>query len=159
MINKKSGIEKRKILLPHPHKKSRNAERGDQEVIEEHAKDLFRICFERIGIHSGALAMAHSQIEGNDPLRFFVTKDGLIIINPVITSSRQKYTHHEGCMSFPNEKDVLVSRFNLIDVEYISGRVGCTVDLSNKVAKNNVSGLEAAIFQHEIEHFDVNLIF
>lgn len=141
----------KKILIPHPKKQSRKVEEKDIEIVLKDSEDLYRICFEPIGKHSGALAMAHVQIEADNPLRFFVKKEGIIIINPKIVSYSQEYTHTEGCMSFPFRDIKKIRRWNIIKVEYFNKKM--------ELIKEQVSGINAAIFQHEIDHFNLNLLF
>lgn len=150
----------KKILLPHPDRKSRPVEEGDIPTVLKDCMDLARVCFEPIGGHvNGAIAMAHVQVEAKDPLRFFVKRDGKIIINPVIVSTKQSYMHNEGCMSFPDKGVKPVPRFNIIEVKHSSAKIGDKkIDLENPVIKK-FSGMDAAIIQHEIGHFDLKLIF
>lgn len=147
------------ILETHPDIISRDVEEKDLEIVAKQAIDLLKLCHKPHGIHPRAYAMAHPQIENKDPLRFFVTERGLGYINPVIIKAVQPYTHKEGCMSFPEMKPIDVERFNLVEVEYTPFHVGeKDINLTLR-AKTKFSSLSAAIFQHEIEHFDNNLIF
>ena len=148
----------KKILEKHPKIKSRDVTTSDLKIVGEAAQELYRICFEPIGLYPGAMAMAHVQIEDNDPLRFFVLKCGAIIINPKIIGLFDMKKSQEGCMSFPNRKSINVSRYGSIDVEYIEGKVGYKIDMNNE-KRERINGKLSFIFQHEIGHFDLNLIF
>ena len=149
----------KKILKRHPKKVSRKIKESDIETVLNDSHDLYRICFEPIGNYPrGALAMAHVQIEKDDPLRFFVNKNGEMFINPEIISKKQSYSHLEGCMSFPLQSAKKVSRFNLIEVEYTPAALEGEIDLTNRVIKK-FSAMDAAIFQHEIDHFNLNLLY
>ena len=146
------------ILLPHPRKMSRAAGAEDIDVVLADSVRLLEVCYEPIGLYSGGKAMAHVQIEGEDPLRFFVKKNGDIVINPKIISKSDKYKHVEGCMSFPFRKSKKVARFKIIEVEYILSKVGEKININN-IIKEKVAGIDAAIFQHEIGHFNLDLIY
>lgn len=150
----------KKILERHPDIVSRDVTEADLARVIADAKDLHRICFEPLGkFPNGALAMAHVQIEQSDPMRFFVLKNGEIVINPVIITTRQPYVHPEGCMSFSDLGPVPVKRFNLIETRYVLARISdASIDMS-RIGQMCLSGLHAAIFQHEIGHFDLDLIF
>lgn len=148
----------KKVLEKHSAKISREVTEKDLKVVKDDSKDLLRTCLEPIGIHKGAYAMAHPQIEEEDPLRYFVMRSGYGYINPVIVKQCQPYKMIEGCMSFPTKPCKRVDRFNLIVVKYVPFIVGREIDLNN-VVEVKFSGLEAAIFQHEIGHFDLNLIY
>lgn len=149
----------KKILNPHPEKFSRSVHLDDIERVEADALELHRICHEPIGLYTGGQAMAHPQIEEDDPLRFFVKKDGTIIINPIITGYFEIYKNTEGCMSFPNREQVRVERFKMISIEYIGGKVGEKIDMNNVIRRQSNGKKEAAVFQHEIGHFDLDLIY
>jgi len=60
-----------------------------------------KLCFVKIGRYPGALALAHCQIEKENPLTFFVLKTGEAIINPFINEyeDESKITSLEGCLS------------------------------------------------------------
>jgi len=148
-----------KILETHPEIKSREVLLGDSQRLLQYAKEMHKLCFEPIGMYPGGEAVAHVQVAGKDPLRFFVKKDGTIYINPVITSQKQKYKHREGCLSFANESPVEVERYNLIEVEFVLAHITAKQIVTDGGQKGRFSGKDAAIFQHEIEHFDLDLIY
>ena len=103
------------------------------------------------------MAIAHQQIASTDPLRFYVTKDKDIVINPVIT----RHTNHtvdsrEGCLSFPDQIAKIVQRWNKCEV------IAITLDDDNKFTEPEVlelSGRDAFVCQHEIQHFNCEYIF
>lgn len=134
-----------------PHKKiSREVTEPDIPRVLEEVEVLHGICFLPLGKYSGALAMAHSQIDDKDPLTFFVTKDRGIIINPVITR-RVRHTSNstEGCMSYIDKPMITVQRAHKIEVEYQ------TLDKDYKLSgimKGIKKGKDAFIWQHEIDH-------
>jgi len=141
-----------------PHTKvSREVIENDIIDVMRDAHILYNLCYTQRGAHQGAFAVAHPQINDKDPLRFFVTKDKKIIINPVIT----RHTNHtidskEACLSFPERGLTKVQRWNKCEVEFQ------TLDNNNKLTERSLlalSGLEARIFQHEIDHMDGKFIF
>lgn len=142
-----------------PHTKvARDVTKEDIVAVMQDAHILYNLCYSQHGYHPGAYAVAHPQINDKDPLRFFVTRDKEIIINPVII----RHTNHtidseEGCLSFPYKGTAVVQRWNKCEVE-------CQTldaegeDLTEKVVLK-LSGLMSKIFQHEIDHFDGKMIF
>lgn len=73
-------------------------------------------------------------------------KEPHILINPKITSvSKSMVEVEEGCLSFPNEFDN-VFRHEKIKVEY--------TDINGKKKSKSVSGMEAVVIQHELDHLD-----
>lgn len=145
-----------RIIPPHK-KKSREVTDADILRVITDVEILFDICFIPVGKYSGALAMAHPQIDNNDPLRFFVTKDREIIINPVITR-RVGHTSNsiEGCMSHTDEPTITVQRPHKIEVEYQ------TLDKDYKLSKvltGTRKGKDAFVFCHELDHMDGKYIY
>ena len=65
------------IIAPHKNK-SRPVTEADIARVLEDAKNMQAHVVEK------CVALAHCQIESKDPLRFFVTKNREIVINPVI---------------------------------------------------------------------------
>lgn len=90
--------------------------------------------------------------------RFFVMRDlsikngYRICINPrILKNGRDIAVIREGCMSINNGYDLIkVPRWRVIDVEY--------VDENNHINLVTLKGLEARIFQHEIDHLNGLLI-
>lgn len=96
------------------------------------------------------VGLAATQI-GRDE-RFFIAKsdeDFIICFNPKITSTSPKTkTYFEGCLSIPNyygetERSIAAA------VEYM--------DENGKTIKKKLRGLDAWIFQHEVDHLDGTL--
>jgi len=80
--------------------------------------------------------------------QFFVAKmddeSFKAFFNPkIIKSSTAKKVYTEGCLSIPNYWGE-VTRHLWVDVQY--------QDLSGKVTKERLKGLEAHIYQHEVDH-------
>lgn len=121
----------------------------DLPKIEAVIPEIVKICKTHIGKFKGAYAIAHCQIEPNDPMTFFVLSSGEAIINPVINSKTDKFTHKEGCLSYKFRSRKKVSRFNQIEVSYTSLHGKKFQYFGNEVHQ----GLIACIFQHEMDHF------
>jgi len=141
-----------------PHKKiSREVEKNDLYIVLKDLHIMYNLCFTQRGKFGGAMAVAHSQINDKDPLRFFITKDKKIVINPIIT----RHTNHtvdslEGCLSFPDNSMIVVQRWNKCEVKYF------TLDKDgNKLVEvfEKLNGTEAKVFQHELEHLDGSAIY
>ena len=141
-----------------PHNKvAREVTKDDLLDVLRDAHILYNLCYTQHGIHPGGFAVAHPQINDKDPLRFFVTKDEKIIINPaIVRHTNSTVDSQEGCLTFPDKYPIIVQRWNKCEVEYQ------TLDKNSELTEKervSLSGLEARIFQHEIGHFDGNLIF
>ena len=110
------------------------------------------------GKYPFAASIGHSQIEPNDPMRFFVLDrennhiklkkffGARTIINPVITwHGNVKLKSFEGCMSYPNTKQRPIKRYEKVECEYwtIFGK-----------KKRTFYMFRACVLQHEIDHFD-----
>ena len=165
----KEEIEKRqRIMLEYtrlsgryvnPHnKKSRWVTPEDMPRVLSDGKDLVAMCNLPRGKYSGIAALAHSQIDDKDPLRFFVLPNGIVIINPVITNhTKVPVFKDEGCMTFP-DKDIKknVERYNKCDVTYQTlGRTDEKSEptLTKPITEHLTSG-NAHVFQHECGHLN-----
>ena len=152
-----------KNMVPPHDKISRLVTERDVPRVVEAAKILHEICFAANGRYNGAYAMHHSQIEDKDPLQLFVTWDRKIIINPVITRHSNYFADSkEACMSFPMEDQVIVPRWQKIEVDYVTimsdpGKEG-EFKLSS-VQQEKLSGPESFVWQHEIDHGEGKLIY
>jgi peptide deformylase len=136
--------------------KSRMVELEDMPRVLKDAQMMQALCTASIGKYNGAIAIAHSQITKKDPLRFFVTKTGIIFINPVIFS-HTKYLiwDFEGCTSFPFKDRIRVGRYNKCDIRF------STLDNEGQFVEQSlkVSGVDARMFQHELGHMNAELIY
>ena len=115
------------------------------------------------GKYSGIAALAHSQIEDKNPLRFFVLPSGVVIVNPVIADhTKASIFKIEGCMSFPDENiKNLVPRYNKITVTYQTferENKDSEPTLSKPITEDLISGA-AHVFQHEISHLNGSNIY
>lgn len=146
-------------VAPH-HTVSREVFEDDLPTIDKDGDIMYKLLFCRVGNHPGAHAIAHPQIEDKHPLRFFVTPVA-IIINPKILNWREPtMTKREGCMSFPNEPLTMVKRLNKIKVSFqtIIQKPDGSFGLS-EILERDVKGLEAEVWQHEIDHLNGKYIY
>lgn len=134
----------REIIKPH-RVKSREVKEEDIPRVIYDANEMFK------HVSGKCVALAHSQITDQDPLRFFVNKEGEIIINPKITRHVNYFVDSiEGCMTFPDNGEIKKSRYRKIDVSFQTienGKLG-------PIHEAEVRNLTAFIFQHEIDHMD-----
>lgn len=146
--------QSRGYVDPHNIKSVEVTEADIPRVIAD-SKIMLKLCFRKDQYSGGGLAVAHQQIT-RKPLRFFVLKEGVTIINPVITEKKNKTKSMEGCLSFPLKAHKLVKRYNDITIEYrklVDGR------MSNIKRVEEISGQIAFVFQHEIDHMDCKYIY
>ncbi len=162
-------VEKRqKIMLEYtrllsrycePHnKKSRWVTAADLPAVLADGKDLVAMCNLPRGKYSSIGALAHSQIDDKDPLRFFVLPTGMVIINPVITSNTKvPVMKKEACMSFP-DRDVIMElpRYNKITVTYQTlARIDENSDpILSKTITETLNGGISHVYQHECGHLN-----
>lgn len=138
-----------KLVKPH-NKISREVTEADIPRLIEDAKILFNLCYTQCGPYPGAYAVHDSQINDTDPLNFFVTASQEIIINPVITRHVNTLTDSkEGCLSFHDKPEKIVSRFHKIEVDC---RTLNKEEKLSEVIKLKLSGKDSKVFQHEIQH-------
>lgn len=167
-------LEKRqKIMLEYarlsgrycpPHNKmSRWVTEADLERVIADGKDLVAMCNIPRGKYSGIAALAHSQIDDIDPLRFFVLPNGLVIINPVITEHTSiPIFKEEGCMSFPEHPmKNMVTRYNKVTATYqtLSKKDGTDTVTLSKPTTENLTGGTSHVFQHECSHLNGHNIY
>lgn len=149
-----------------PHKNvSRWVTDADVERVVKDAQDMLDLCTIPRGVYGNAEAIAHSQIDGKDPLRFFVTKTGLVVINPVIVShSEHTIVRSEGCMTYPSDPIKHdVKRYNRIVVRYqVLVSEGEGDDKKPKISDPHevpYKGAASCMFQHEIAHLNGHYIY
>jgi peptide deformylase len=114
------------------------------------------MCSERIGFMKGGYALSHQQVENEDPLTFFVLREGETIVNPkILNHTKTTVDSRELCLSFPYiNREILKQRWNVIEVEYY----GIYGEGFTKKRKR-LSGKESHVWQHEMDHFDCKYIF
>lgn len=145
------------LLKQHPRKKARPVNDADISYLREIKGEMQRICQSPAGKYPYAYAIAHSQVEDGDPLRCFVTHIGDLYMNPVILEQSEKTFYKEGCMSWPFRSLVKMRRYSKIKVKYDILKADKTE--VEKDVEEELEGLEAFIFQHEIGHFDLNTVY
>jgi len=94
------------------------------------------------------IAIGLSAIQIGIPKRFFVMRMGYEykeIINPIIIYKNNKKRSHEACLSVPGQSGY-VKRYNKIKVTYY--------DLNNVKHQKTLKGLNAMVFQHELDHLN-----
>ena len=136
-----------------PHRvKSRVVTPDDMDTVRRDAEILFDLCVNGAGKLFGFEAACHAYMEGVAPLRFFVTKDKEIIINPVlIRALKTTDMYKEVCGMFPLKGYGLGERARKIEVTYQ------TVKLNGELGEPVTEGFkheEAIIFQHMIDHME-----
>ena len=148
-----------RIITPPHRTPSRVCTLADMDRVMALRDEMKELCRKPFGHHTGALAIAHCQVEATDPLRFFVRKNGDVIINPKILSKEGNFRSLEGCMSHPFRESKVVLRAEKIVVEYSL----ITGDSDEMVQKGEVLDANETIFalvmQHEIQHFQGKTIF
>ena len=150
-----------KIVQILSNKKSRPVTDADVLTVVEAIDPMVDICNTKIGPYVGGVALAHCQIERKDPMRFYVTKEGKVFINPVILRrSNHPVTNEEGCLSYIHRYPKPVERSNKVEIEYqVLENAEYVVGDPHKyklsqILTTNLSGLQARIVQHEIDHFE-----
>ena len=146
-----------RYCLPH-NKKSRWVTSADLPKSVADARDMVAMCHIPRGKYSGIAALAHSQIEDKDPLRFFVLPTGMVVINPVITNhTRIPVFKEEGCMShIDKEPKKMIPRFNKITVIYqtLIRKDEKSDPILSKPTTEELSGGPSHTFQHEVSHLN-----
>ena len=131
----------------------------DEDIVRvvKEAAVMGELCHTQTGPYSGANAVSHAQIDNVDPLRFFVSSSGEIIINPVIVNhTKTPVESVEACTSFPERQPVTVQRFHKITVKFQQ----LTTDKTLSPAREEqFSGPEAKAVQHELEHMAGHTIY
>lgn len=143
-----------------PKKPSKKVESFDQ--IKEDAITmqiaLERGDYTRVGIKKIATAIHHSQVNP-EPFNFFVIRrdvvgasnnEVIVVANPKILTKDKtsKRLSLEGCLSFPFRPDKTVNRYSIITVGYESP----DKDGNLVYKEETLTGVMAAVFQHECEH-------
>lgn len=72
-----------------------------------------------------------------------------VFIDPEIVARSGEKREDEGCLSFPG-MSVVIARAEKVEVRYL--------DLEGREVRRDAEGLEAKLFQHEIDHLDGILI-
>lgn len=143
-----------KIIQPHQNLSRKVEEKGIDLVYKDSA-EMIKYCFTPKGFMKGAFAIAHSQVS-NDPLAFFVTKEGNICCNPkIVNHTNSMVDGEELCYTFfYKENPVIVPRYNVIEIKYKE-----LIDNKLVDREERFSGKKARIIQHEIDHINAKYIY
>lgn len=145
-----------RYVAPHT-KVSRQVTQDDVGRLLNEAEIMHKLCFTPRGKYPSALAIAHPQIDDKDPLRFFVTVTGEMIVNPLIKNTTKVTVDNvEGCMSYPEEGTKKVQRYNVIDLEY---QTILKNGILSEVMTSTYTGKLAKIIQHETDHLNAKYVF
>lgn len=156
-MDKEQKTQSFSFCLPHTKVSRRVESKADEEQIEKVWEGMKYLCKYTWGRHRGAYAVAHSQIESEDPLRFFVTATGDIIVNPeILNRTKVLVPNEEACMTFPFEKRKKVFRSNKITVSFWRYLPGTGLQ---GPLEENINGLNAKVVQHEMDHMDGQYIY
>ena len=129
---------------------------ADIEKVKADAKKMLKICKTKYGRYPFAWAIAHCQVNHDNPLRFFVTIEGKTIINPKIQESSGVIKQLEGCYSYVHRNEVMKTRYKKVKVKFD------LIDEKGKYHKDKVEFFEdlwSRVFQHEIDHFNGMAIY
>jgi len=142
-----------------PHNiKSKKVTAVDIPTILTDGADLIAMCQLPRGHYKGILALAHSQINDKNPLRFFVLPSGFIIINPfIINHTQTPVFKEEGCMSYPDDQmKEMLPRYHKITVKYqtLIKKDEEKEPSLGPFTTDKLSGKMANIFQHETTHLN-----
>jgi len=140
-----------------PHKKvSKEVMAKDFQVLLDAYQPMVELCNRPRGRYQSAYGIAHCQVEAENPLRFFILKDGAMIVNPIITRHTEvPVPHREACMSFPDKPFITVPRFNKCEVEYMTVVEG----KPSRLIHENLSGNMSRTMQHLIDLMDAKTIY
>lgn len=143
--------------VPWHQKLSREVTEGDIQTVLKESPVLGKLCHTPVGVYGGANAVSHPQIDDKDPLRFFVSSSGEVIINPVIIEhTKTPVDSVEACTSFPEKPPVTVQRYHKIKVKF--QQLTLEKNLSEP-REEDFSGPEAKALQHEIAHMNGHSIY
>ena len=166
-FDKKMGERKKDFLqyyVEHHRKKAKEDQIKNLKQLIENTHIMYNLCYTDRGTFmlkpdkNAHFAIAHPQIDKKDPLRFFVTRDEAIIINPVIINhTKHSVDRAEGCLSYPDKRAIKIQRFNKITIEYATiSRDGFS--LTPRITEN-LSGVWAQAYQHELCHLNGKYIY
>ncbi|MCK5027371.1 MAG: peptide deformylase [Candidatus Pacebacteria bacterium] len=145
------------ILQGQCRKQSRKVLESDFERIKKLSGEMIDLCRTKLGRYPMAHAIAHCQVDHNDPLRFFVTYDGMVIINPkIVKRDSETITIIEACYSFANREGKNIKRYAKIYVDYqFMKKKGDVVQRRDQLFEDT----KARVVQHELDHFQGKSIY
>jgi peptide deformylase len=161
------------VIAPHT-VVSREVTADDLQRVVDDAQEMMNICTillsEEERKFKEILALAHSQVTKDDPLRFFIVPKYThtdvrhlpnIICNPeIVTQTKYQGFKKEGCVTFPGRMNNYVARSHKIRVMFTSilrGEDG-TLQFGHPEFLD-ASGVTAQVFAHELDHFSGKYIF
>lgn len=162
-----------KIVLPHD-KISRLVTDQDVERVYNDAEKITGLLNASVGMYKRFYAIAHAQVETEDPLRFFVINPAtdlfrswreIVVINPVmIRHTDLMCSSEEACASFASMPMTSVKRWTKCEVEFsplqfVQGEDGKNKPVIGRRISINMSGKLAKVFQHEMDHLDAKYIY
>ena len=143
------------LVVPHEEITKKSKPVVDMIIqVEPLMKMMACLCNQKDTDGRTAYALAHCQVDRENPLTFFVMNNGDAIVNPKIIEGKGMVWSEEGCMSFLHKPSVKVQRFKRIKVEYWL--------INNKETRfvhKTIEGRFAMIIQHEIDHFNLKTIY
>jgi len=125
-------------------------------VLSEPTKELTEIDASTVAIVArmgevmyrlGGVGLAANQVGLSQRLFVYELQDKVLraVINPKIVGFSGYQQGEEGCLSIPNKSWVIQRH----DTVHLIG-----LDLNGNVVEKEATGIEACIFQHEIDHLD-----
>ena len=135
-----------KFIEPH-RKVSRKVGLSDYERVVREAKEMGLLMY--ADPNRNCVGIAHPQVDGDDPLAFFITQEELVINPKILLRSTGSHISNEGCMTYPGRPHLDKRRHNKLLVTYE------TIEFGKHESKRRfVFGHEADIFQHEVDHLE-----
>lgn len=128
----------------------------DIERVVSEGEKIFELLKKEFKYNHNSFAIAHSQITKDNPLRFFVTLQEVYVNPRIIKHTSQAVPKTEGCLTFRWKGTNMVNRFYRVIVEFQTINDDNTL---SEVQTRELKGLEAQIWQHEIDHMEGNYIF
>lgn len=144
-----------KIIQRIGDKQSRSVMAKDIKKVRKLIPEMHKLCHEPLGFHTnGAYAIAHCQVDQEDPLRFFVLVDGTAVLNPTINKHLGETVRHaEGCMSDAHVSHLAsIPRYKKLIVSF-TGLEDADAEME-EVDHLTITGNLAFIFQHEVDHMN-----
>lgn len=164
-------------VKPHNKKARPVGEKDIPRVIKDGMR-MAEMCLVGRGDYTLADALAHTQVDDQDPLRFFVYRttnqkgepDMFLFINPVIVgTSGTPVGELEGCMSFPEEPMKTVFRYPQVKLRFqtLAHRVNKrdgepkadTQPYLTPFVDQYFRGMNARMVQHECAHLNGSNIY
>jgi peptide deformylase len=162
------------IIEPH-HQISRDVTEDDIPRVLSEAEQMLDLVAELVAdrVFANIFALAHSQVEKDDPLRFFVlnpahpyikdnwnlAEHGFLVLNPSITRhTKTTVERAEGCVTFSGRTAAIIERWNKCEVEFRPVLSADSV-LAAAPIHLSLSSLMAQVFQHEIDHMEAKYVY